>query len=43
MSESEAPEPEAPADSEEATENALLFGVWDVSEIEYTVPSDTST
>ena len=41
MSESEqdTPEPEAPADSEDATENALLFGVWDVSEIEYADPS----
>ncbi|XVH30425.1 30S ribosomal protein S7 [Haloferacaceae archaeon DSL9] len=39
MSESETPEPEAPADSEEAAQNALLFGVWDVSEIEYADPS----
>ncbi|SDM02719.1 small subunit ribosomal protein S7 [Halogranum gelatinilyticum] len=39
MSESEAPEPESPADSEEAASNAQLFGVWDVSEIEYTDPS----
>jgi small subunit ribosomal protein S7 len=39
MSESEAPEPDAPADSDEARSNALLFGVWDVSEIEYTDPS----
>jgi small subunit ribosomal protein S7 len=39
MSESETPEPDAPADSEEARSNALLFGVWDVSEIEYTDPS----
>ncbi|WP_224332857.1 30S ribosomal protein S7 [Haloprofundus halobius] len=37
--ENETPEPEAPADSEEAQTNALLFGVWDVSEIEYTDPS----
>ncbi|WP_224270190.1 30S ribosomal protein S7 [Haloprofundus salinisoli] len=37
--ESETPEPEAPADSEEAQASALLFGVWDVSEIEYTDPS----
>ncbi|MFC7069744.1 30S ribosomal protein S7 [Halobaculum lipolyticum] len=37
--ETEAPEPDAPADSEEAVENALLFGVWDVSEIEYSDPS----
>jgi small subunit ribosomal protein S7 len=35
----DAPEPDAPADSEEARSNALLFGVWDVSEIEYTDPS----
>jgi small subunit ribosomal protein S7 len=39
MSESESPEPDAPADSEEARSNALLFGVWDVSEIEYSDPS----
>ncbi len=39
MSESETPEPDSPADSEEARSNALLFGVWDVSEIEYTDPS----
>ncbi|WP_136590666.1 30S ribosomal protein S7 [Salinigranum halophilum] len=39
MSDAEAPEPESPADSEEARSNALLFGVWDVSEIEYTDPS----
>jgi small subunit ribosomal protein S7 len=39
MSESEAPEPESPADSEEAESNAQLFGVWDVSEIEYADPS----
>ena len=39
MSEEEAPEPEAPADSDDATDNALLFGVWDVSEIEYGDPS----
>jgi len=38
-SESEAPEPEAPADSEEAVENALLFGKWEVGEIEYDDPS----
>ncbi|QCJ47268.1 MULTISPECIES: 30S ribosomal protein S7 [Haloprofundus] len=37
--ENESPEPEAPADSEEAQTSALLFGVWDVSEIEYTDPS----
>ncbi|WP_313691684.1 30S ribosomal protein S7 [Halorarum halobium] len=39
MSEEEAPEPEAPADSDDAVDNALLFGVWDVSEIEYSDPS----
>ncbi|MGM0590570.1 MAG: 30S ribosomal protein S7 [Halobacteriota archaeon] len=39
MSESDAPEPEAPADSEEATQNALLFGEWDVTDIDYTDPS----
>jgi len=39
MSESEAPEPDAPADSEEAETNALLFGVWEVTEIEYSDPS----
>jgi small subunit ribosomal protein S7 len=39
MSEADAPEPDAPADSEEARTNALLFGVWDVSEIEYSDPS----
>ncbi|EJN59455.1 small subunit ribosomal protein S7 [Halogranum rubrum] len=39
MSESEAPEPESPADSEEAESNAQLFGVWDVTEIEYADPS----
>lgn len=39
MSESDSPEPESPASSEEANQNALLFGVWDVSEMEYTDPS----
>ena len=39
MSDAESPEPDAPADSEEARSNALLFGVWDVSEIEYSDPS----
>ncbi|KAB1197390.1 MULTISPECIES: 30S ribosomal protein S7 [Haloferax] len=39
MSESDSPEPDAPASSEEAKQNALLFGVWDVSEMEYTDPS----
>jgi len=35
----DAPEPDAPVDEEEATERALLFGVWDVSDIEYSDPS----
>jgi small subunit ribosomal protein S7 len=39
MSESDSPEPEAPAASEDAVSNALLFGVYDVSEIEYQDPS----
>jgi small subunit ribosomal protein S7 len=39
MSESDSPEPEAPAASEDAAANALLFGEWDVSEIEYDDPS----
>ncbi|SFR34792.1 30S ribosomal protein S7 [Halogeometricum limi] len=39
MSESEQPEPDAPADSEEAVENAQLFGVWEIGEIEYADPS----
>jgi small subunit ribosomal protein S7 len=39
MSESDAPEPEAPADSDQAASNAKLFGVWEVTEIEYTDPS----
>ncbi|ELZ87475.1 30S ribosomal protein S7P [Haloferax elongans ATCC BAA-1513] len=38
MSESDAPEPESPASSDEAKQNALLFGEWDVSEIEYSAP-----
>ena len=37
--EMEAPEPDAPVDEDEAVERALLFGVWDVSEIEYSDPS----
>jgi len=39
MSESEAPEPDAPADSEEAETNAQLFGRWEVTDIEYSDPS----
>ncbi|GAB3415692.1 30S ribosomal protein S7 [Haloparvum alkalitolerans] len=37
--EAQEPEPDAPAASEQATENALLFGEWDVSEIAYEDPS----
>ena len=33
------PDPDAPAASETATENAQLFGVWDVTEISYADPS----
>src|SRR6056297_2803830 len=39
MSESDQPEPESPADSEEASANAQLFGVWEIVEIEYADPS----
>ena len=39
MSDAETPDPDAPAGSEEAAENALLFGEWDVSTIEYDDPS----
>ncbi|MEZ3115114.1 30S ribosomal protein S7 [Halobaculum sp. MBLA0147] len=39
MSDADQPEPDAPAGGEQATENALLFGEWDVSEIEYSDPS----
>ena len=39
MSDAEQPDPDAPAGGEQATENALLFGEWDVSEIEYDDPS----
>jgi small subunit ribosomal protein S7 len=39
MSESEAPDPDAPADSDEAETNAQLFGEWDVEDIEYSDPS----
>ncbi|MFB6157242.1 MAG: 30S ribosomal protein S7 [Haloferacaceae archaeon] len=35
---SEAPEPDAPAGDEEGTD-ALLFGEWEIGEIEYTDPS----
>jgi len=33
------PDPDAPASSEAANENAKLFGVWDVTEIAYEDPS----
>jgi small subunit ribosomal protein S7 len=36
---SDAPEPDAPAGSEEQETEAQLFGVWDVDEIEYADPS----
>jgi len=39
MSESDAPEPDAPGSTDDGETDALLFGVWDVSEIEYTDPS----
>jgi small subunit ribosomal protein S7 len=39
MSEEEAPEPEAPAGSDEETVDAKLFGKWDVSDIQYSDPS----
>ncbi|MFB6154756.1 MAG: 30S ribosomal protein S7 [Haloferacaceae archaeon] len=39
MSESDAPEPEAPAGSDEQETEALLFGVWEVDDIEYSDPS----
>ncbi|AEN04700.1 30S ribosomal protein S7 [Halolamina sp.] len=39
MSEQDAPEPDAPGAGEDVESDALLFGVWDVSEIEYTNPS----
>ncbi|WP_336035204.1 30S ribosomal protein S7 [Halobacterium yunchengense] len=39
MSEEEAPEPEAPAGSDDEDVNALLFGKWDVSEVQYSDPS----
>ncbi|WP_435127305.1 30S ribosomal protein S7 [Halobaculum sp. D14] len=39
MSEEDAPEPDAPADSEQAEDNAQLFGTWDVTDIEYDDPS----
>ena len=39
MSEQDAPEPDAPGAAEDIETDAELFGVWDVSEIEYTDPS----
>lgn len=39
MAESEAPEPDAPAGSEETDTDALLFGRWEIGEIEYADPS----
>lgn len=38
-SEEEAPEPEAPAATDDERVSAQLFGVWDVSEIEFRDPS----
>jgi small subunit ribosomal protein S7 len=39
MSEEEAPEPEAPAGSDEESVDAKLFDKWDVSDIQYSDPS----
>jgi len=39
MSEEEAPEPEAPASTDDERVSAKLFGVWSVDEIEYSDPS----
>ncbi len=39
MSEQDAPEPDAPGAAEDLDADAELFGVWDVSEIEYSDPS----
>jgi len=39
MSESDAPEPDTPADSEEQDTDALLFGVWETEDIAYADPS----
>ncbi|MEF8800406.1 MAG: 30S ribosomal protein S7 [Halolamina sp.] len=39
MSGQDAPEPDAPGAAEDLETDALLFGVWDVSEIEYSDPS----
>jgi len=37
------PEPDAPASSEAANENAQLFDVWDVTEIAYEDPRRSAT
>jgi small subunit ribosomal protein S7 len=39
MSESDAPEPDAPAGSDDEETDALLFGEWETDDIEYTDPS----
>jgi small subunit ribosomal protein S7 len=39
MSESDTPEPDAPAGSEEQETDALLFGVWETDDIAYADPS----
>lgn len=39
MSETEAPEPDAPAGGDEVETDALLFGRWEIGEIEYADPS----
>ncbi|WP_435196784.1 30S ribosomal protein S7 [Natronomonas sp. EA1] len=39
MSEEEQPEPDAPVSTDDERVSAELFGVWDVSEIEYTDPA----
>ncbi|WP_251342344.1 30S ribosomal protein S7 [Haloplanus halophilus] len=39
MSESETPEPDAPAGSEDQDTDALLFGVWETDDIAYEDPS----
>jgi small subunit ribosomal protein S7 len=39
MSESDTSDPDAPADGEETETDALLFGEWEIGEIEYTDPS----
>ena len=39
MSESDTPEPDAPAGSDEQETDALLFGVWETGDMAYTDPS----